>query len=68
MLHRVFVHESTGYNPQYFDNGQEVCFPIDFMYPNLIDQYPSNYNEYMFVWQVNEQKAFDLAGVALNFR
>ena len=34
MAYRTSVHESTGYTPHFLVNGQEVCLPIDFMYPN----------------------------------
>ena len=38
MAYRTSVHESTGYMPHFLVYGQEVCLPIDFMYPNPIDQ------------------------------
>ena len=41
MAYRTSVQESTVYSPHFLVYGQEVCLPIDFMYPNPSDQTPA---------------------------
>ena len=47
MAYRTSVHESTGYTPHFLVYGQEVCLPIDFMYPNPSDQPPADIHEFV---------------------
>ena len=67
MAYRTSVHESTGYTPHFFVYGQEVCFPIDFMYPNPSDQPPADIHEFVSARQVRFRKAYDSFLTALNF-
>ena len=67
MAYRTSVHESTGYTPHFLVYGQEVCLPIDFMYPNPSDQPPADIHEFVSARQVRFQKAYDSARTALNF-
>ena len=67
MAYRTSVHESTGYTPHFLVYGQEVCLPIDFMYPNPSDQSPADIHEFVSARQVRFQKAYDSARTALNF-
>ena len=67
MAYRTSVHESTGYSPHFLVYGQEVCLPIDFMYPNPSDQPPADIHEFVSAQQVRFQKAYDSARTALNF-
>ena len=67
MAYRTSVHESTGYTPHFLVYGQEVCFPIDFMYPNPSDQHPADIHEFVSAREIRFQKAYDSARTALNF-
>ena len=67
MAYRTSVHESTGYTPHFLVYGQEVCLPIDFMYPSPIDQPPADIHKFALARKIQFQKAFDLARLALNF-
>ena len=67
MAYRTSVHESTGYTPHFLVYGQEVCLPIDFIYPNPSDQPPNDTQEFVSARQVRFQKAYDSARTALNF-
>ena len=67
MAYRISVHESTGYTPHFSVHGQEVCLPIDFMYPNRIDQPPADIHEFVSAQKIQFQKACNSARMALNF-
>ena len=58
MAYRTSVHESRGYTPHFLVYGQEVCLPIDFMYPNPTDQPPADFHEDVSA-QVKIQEAYD---------
>ena len=67
MAYRTSVHESTGYTPHFLVYGQEVCLPIDLMYPNPSDQPPNDIHEFVSARQVRFQKVYDSARTSLNF-
>ena len=67
MAYRTSVYESTGYTPHFLVYGREVCLRIDFLYPNLTDQPPTDIHEYVSARQLNFQKAYDSARTAPNF-
>ena len=67
MAYRTSVHEPTGYTPHFLFYGQEVCLPIDFMYPSPIDQPPADIQEFVSARKVRFQNAYDSALMALNF-
>ena len=60
------VHESTGYTPHFLVYGQEICLPIDFMYPNPNDHLPSSPNEFVSARKLAFQKAYESARSTLN--
>ena len=67
IAYRTSVHESTGYTPPFLVYGQEVCLPIDLMYPNTSDQPPADVHEFVSARQVRFQKTYNSARTALNF-
>ena len=67
MTYRTSVRESTGYTPHFLVCGQEVCLPIDFMYPNPINQPPADIHEFVSDRKIQFQKACDSTRMALNF-
>ena len=64
--YRTSVHESTGYTPHFLVYGQEICLPIDFMYPSPNDHLPSSTNEYVSARKLAFQKAYESARLTLN--
>ena len=64
--YRTFVHESTGYTPHFFEYGQKICLPIDFMYPSPNDHLPSSTNEFVSARKLAFQKAYESARLTLN--
>ena len=64
--YRTSVHESTGYTPHFLVYGQEICLPIDFMYPSPNDRLPSNTNEFVSARKLAFQKAYESARSTLN--
>ena len=67
MAYRTSVHESMGYTPYLLVYGQEVCFPIDFMYPDPIDQPSADIHKFVSARKIQFQKAYDSARMAFNF-
>ena len=67
MAYRTSVHEYTGYTPHFLVYGQEVCNPIDFMDSNPIDQPPADIHKFVLAREIQFQKAYDSARMALNF-
>ena len=67
MAYRTSVHESMGYTPHFLVYGQEVCFSIDFMYPNPNDQPPADIHEFVSAGKIQFKKAYDSARMALKF-
>ena len=45
-----------------------MCLPIDFVYPNPIDQHPADIHYFVSARKVQFQKAYDSARMALNFK
>ena len=64
--YRTTVHESTGYTPHFLVYGQEICLPIDFMYPNPNDHLPSSTNEFVSARKLAFQKAYKSTRSTLN--
>ena len=64
--YRTSVHESTGYTPHFLVYGQEICLPIDFMYPSPNDHLPSSTNEFVSARKLAFQKAYESARSILN--
>ena len=58
MAYRTSVHESTGYTPHFLVYGQEVCLPIDLMYPNPSDQPPVDIHELVSARQISKGVRF----------
>ena len=64
--YRTSVHWSTGYIPQFLVYDQEICLPIDFMYPSSNDHLPSSTNEFVSARKLAFQKAYESARSTLN--
>ena len=64
--YRTSGHESTGYTPHFRVYGQEICLPIDFMYPSPNDHLPSFTNEFVSARKLAFQKAYESARSTLN--
>ena len=64
--YRTSVHESTGYTPHLLVYGQEICLPMDFMYPSPNDHFPSSTNEFVSARKIAFQKAYESARTTLN--
>ena len=66
--HRTSVHESTGYIPRFLVYVQEICLPIDSMYPSPNDHLLSNANEIVSTRKLGFQRAYESVCSALNQR
>ena len=64
--YRTSIHESTGYTPHFLEYGQEICLPIDFMYPNPHDHLPSSTNDFVSARKLAFQKAYESTRSSLN--
>ena len=64
--YRISVHESTGYTPHFLVYGQEICLPINFMYPSPNDHLSSGTNDFVSARKLGFQKAYESARSALH--
>ena len=66
MAYGSSVHELTGYTPQFLVFGQELCLPLDCMYPNPQKIATIGFHEFVHKKQQALQRAFELVRRNLN--
>ena len=66
LAYRSSVHESTGYTPQFLVFGQELCLPLDCMYPSPQEKATTDIHEFVHSKQQAFQRAFELVRRNLN--